>query len=318
MINESKTILIIDDEPIIIEFLQSILEDDYTLRGATNAFEGLALARAEVPDLILLDISMPEVDGYELCATLKKDQLTRSIPIIFITALTSSEHETKGLKAGAVDYIAKPINPDVVKARVGNHMELKKQRDYLESLAMVDSLTGILNRRGFDLHYDREWRRSARSKSALSLIMIDIDDFKLYNDNYGHLAGDDCLKQVAKILKMVPRRGGDVLVRYGGEEFLALLPDTPFASLQFMAERFRAAVEEAQIPHCGSSVSKVVTVSIGAATAIPDHRTYPFALVDKADQLLYRSKTEGRNRVFAEELTETHDTSLDGEKEPVR
>jgi len=318
MINESKTILIIDDEPIIIEFLQSILEDDYTLCGATNAFEGLALARAEVPDLILLDISMPEVDGYELCATLKKDQLTRSIPIIFITALTSSEYETKGLKAGAVDYIAKPINPDVVKARVGNHMELKKQRDYLESLAMVDSLTGILNRRGFDLHYDREWRRSARSKAALSLVMIDIDDFKQYNDNYGHLAGDDCLKLVARTLKKVPRRGGDVLVRYGGEEFLAVLPDTPFESLRFMAERFRAAVEEAQIPHCGSRVSKVVTVSVGAATVIPNPRTYPFVLVDKADQMLYRSKTEGRNRVFAEEMTECPDTSLEGEKEPAR
>ena len=317
MNRQESRLLIIDDEPIIIEFLRSVLEDAYTLLTATNAFDGLAIARAEVPDLILLDIAMPGVDGYELCGTLKKDSLTRAIPIIFITALTSGDHETKGLKAGAVDYIAKPINPDVVKARVGNHMELKKQRDYLESLALVDSLTGILNRRGFDLHYDREWRRSARSKSPLSLIMIDIDDFKLYNDHYGHLAGDDCLKNVARILKEVPRRGGDLLVRYGGEEFVALLPDTPFESLRFMAEKFRSAVEEVQIPHCGSSVAKVVTISVGAATAIPEPRTFPFTLVDKADQLLYRCKTEGRNRVFAEEMTECPDMCHDGEKKSV-
>ncbi len=300
MVEKRGSILLIDDEPVIIDFLRAILEEDYSLTYATNPFDGLALARANQPDLILLDIAMPEADGYHLCRTLKSDILTQSIPIIFITALTSTDDETRGLEAGAVDYIAKPINASVVKARVGNHMELKRQRDFLETLASVDALTGIPNRRGFDDYLDREWRRAARIQTPLSLLMIDIDYFKAYNDHHGHLAGDDCLKAVADHLKSVPRRGGDLVARYGGEEFMAVLPDTPFESLRFMAEKFRATIDAARIPHTASPVSDIVTVSIGAVTVVPDHRCSPTMLIEKADRMLYRAKYQGRNRVVAE------------------
>lgn len=301
--DEKGTILLIDDEPVIIDFLRAILEADYTLFYATDPFDGLALARAKQPDLILLDITMPGADGYHLCHTLKSDLLTQSIPIIFITALTSPDDETRGLEVGAVDYISKPINASVVKARVGNHMELKKQRDFLETLASIDALTGVPNRRGFDDYLEREWRRAARTQTPLSLIMIDIDYFKSYNDNHGHLAGDDCLKAIAKHLKNVPRRGGDIVARFGGEEFMAVLPDTPFESLQFMAEKFRSSVEAATIPHASSPVSEVVTVSVGAVTVVPVHQCSPLVLIEKADQMLYQAKCQGRNSVVAEVLS---------------
>jgi diguanylate cyclase (GGDEF)-like protein len=303
MADERGSILLIDDEPVIIDFLRAILEADYALFYATDPFDGLALARAKQPDLILLDIAMPEADGYHLCRTLKSDLLTQAIPIIFITALTSPDDETRGLEAGAVDYIAKPINTSVVKARVGNHMELKKQRDFLETLASVDALTGIPNRRGFDDYLDREWRRAARTGTPLSLLMIDIDYFKSYNDEQGHLAGDDCLKAVAQQLKNVPHRGGDLVARFGGEEFRAVLSDTPFESLRFMAEKFRSSVEAAKIPHASSPVSEVVTVSVGAATVVPVHQCSPLVLIEKADRMLYRAKCQGRNRVVAEVLS---------------
>ncbi len=303
MDKKQGNILLIDDEPVIIDFLRAILEADYSLHYATNPFDGLALARANQPDLILLDIAMPEADGYHLCRTLKSDILTQSIPIIFITALTSPDDETRGLEAGAVDYIAKPINASVVRARVGNHMELKRQRDFLQTLASVDALTGIPNRRGFDDYLHREWRRAARLQTPLSLLMIDIDSFKAYNDNHGHLAGDDCLKAVAEHLKNVPRRGGDLVARFGGEEFMAVLPDTPFESLRFMAEKFRTTIEAAKIPHTASAVSDVVTVSIGAVSVVPDQRWSSSMLIEKADRMLYRAKYQGRNRVVAEALS---------------
>ena len=177
MTNQSETILIIDDDPTISEMLEAILEDDYDLFLANSAMDGLTIARTEVPDLILLDISMPDLDGYEVCRLLKADVLTGYIPIIFITAKTSAEDETRGLEAGAVDYITKPINPSIVRARIRNHMELKKQRDFLKKLSFTDVLTNLPNRRWFDKWLDREWRRCWRAEKPLSLIMIDIDYF---------------------------------------------------------------------------------------------------------------------------------------------
>ncbi len=292
-------ILVIDDEPVICDMLQVILEEDFSILCAYNVIDGLSLARAEQPDLILLDISMPEVDGYEICRILKADAETKGIPIIFITSKTSAQDETKGLEAGSVDYIAKPINPSIVKARVGIHMELKKQRDYLQELSTLDALTGMPNRRWLNHCLEDELRRSRRTEANLSVCLIDIDCFKAYNDNYGHVEGDDCLRAVAENLQHVPCRGGDLVARYGGEEFVAILPNTPFESLLFMAEKFRLTIEQAAIPHIYSSVADIVTVSVGATTVTPDIQLTTNGLLQKADRLLYKAKNDGRNRVCA-------------------
>ncbi len=298
MFDTMGSILIIDDESVITDLLKEILEEDYTVESTTSSVDGLARVRAKLPDVILLDINMPEINGYELCRLLKSDSETRNIPIIFITALSTPENETLGLETGAADYIVKPINPSIVMARVKNQMEVKKQRDYLEQLSSIDSMTGVYNRRYFDECLDREWRRCQRSQSALSLVLMDIDYFKAYNDRYGHVAGDDCLKVVAGKLQQVPQRGGDVLARFGGEEFVAILPDTPYEFVQFMAEKFRRAVEEAAIAHVSSKVSDVVTVCVGGATVKPDNKFSPLELLQLADKMLYKAKSEGRNRTY--------------------
>ena len=294
--NQTGKILIIDDEAVIRNMLKAILEDNYSILCADNSFEGLNIAREESPDLILLDINMPVFDGYELCRLLKDDPDTKQIPIIFLTALTTPEDETRGLEAGAADYISKPINPNIVCARVKNQVEVKLQRDYLEKLSTIDPLTGVANRRCFDDTLKREWRRCQRDKKPLSLLAIDIDCFKLYNDHFGHLIGDKCLIQVANLLDNALNRGGDLFARIGGEEFIALLPDTPLESLGIVAERLRSAIEDAEIPHKSSSVAKVVTISVGGATMIPDKELEPVDLYAQADKRLYAAKQKGRNQ----------------------
>ncbi len=299
-----ETILIIDDDETISEILEAILEDDYDLSLADSAMKGLALARSEAPDLILLDIAMPDLDGYEVCRLLKSDVLTNYIPIIFITAKSSAEDETRGLEAGAVDYITKPINPSIVKARVRNHMELKKQRDFLKKLSFTDVLTNLPNRRWFDMWLDREWRRCWRTEKPLSLIMVDIDYFVSYNEEYGDLAGDECIRGVAEHLSQVPRRGGDLLGRFSGQKFAVILPDTPWESLDMLCEKFREVVEQAGIIHDHSTVSNVVTVSVGASAFVPHKDLEPSMLLNKADQMLTMAKKEGHNRVCIDKPNE--------------
>ena len=289
-------ILVIDDEEVIRNMLVAILDPHYEICSADNSFEGLRIAKEEPPDLILLDVNMPIFDGQELCQILKAEPETRDIPIIFITARSSAEDETKGLESGAADYIVKPINPSIVLARVKNQIEVKLQRDYLEKLTTTDPLTGVANRRCFDQMLAKEWRRCQRDKKPLSLLTIDIDCFKLYNDHYGHIEGDECLILVARLLENVLHRGGDLFARIGGEEFIALLPDTPFESLGLMAEKFRLAIEAVALPHEKSFVEKFVTISIGGASIVPDSRTKPSELYCLADKQLYEAKEKGRNQ----------------------
>ena len=301
-LRERGTILIVDDERVVFETLELFLEDKHDLLYADNGSSGLVTARTERVDLILLDIGMPDINGYELCGMLKGDPETEDIPVIFLTAFSSSNDEAMGLEAGAVDYIAKPINPAIVRARVQTQMALKLQRDYLEVLVRQDALTSLINRRGLDELLSREWRRAARERKPLSLVMMDVDSFKLYNDNYGHMAGDQCLQQVAKCLGTVLHRGGDYLIRYGGEEFAALLSDTPFEFIELMAERLRAAVEAMQIPHATSLAKNVVTISVGAASVVPLHSDSPSTLLVEADRMLYGAKRAGRNTVRVADL----------------
>jgi diguanylate cyclase (GGDEF)-like protein len=293
---ERSRVLIVDDIPDNIKSLNAILEDDYSISFATYWKKALEIARRTLPDLILLDILMPDMDGYEICQRLKSDPATRDIPVIFITALVGEAEEERGLAAGAADYITKPFHPAIVRLRVQNHLMLKLQRDRLAALTMTDGLTGIANRRRVDLHLDAEWRRCARTHSPLSAIMVDVDRFKAFNDRYGHAAGDDCLKKVAQTLEAVPNRPGDLVARFGGEEFICLLPGTDAEGARVIAERFCAAVHELAIPHADASADGRVTISAGVGTVEPTRDGTPEFLFKLVDDRLYEAKSAGRNR----------------------
>lgn len=290
-------ILMVDDAPTNIQMLHETLKDDYRLFFATNGRDALRLAKESPPDLIILDIIMPEMDGYEVCRLLKADSRLHDIPIIFITSMQQQEDEVVGLELGAVDYIMKPFNPAIVRLRVRNQIALKRQRDQLARLSNLDGLTGIPNRRALDATLEREWRRCHRSNKPLSLIMADIDHFKSYNDTYGHLQGDDCLKLVGTTLQQTLVRPGDLLARYGGEEFIALLPETDATGAALVAHKMMQAIRALDLPHTGSTTSDQVTISIGVATTLPERITSSAVLLEAADTALYLAKQGGRNQV---------------------
>jgi diguanylate cyclase (GGDEF)-like protein len=297
MNNPRPRILAIDDTPTNLLTLGAVLGDEFALQIATSGAAGLALAGQSSPDLILLDVMMPDMNGFETCRRLKADPLTRDIPVIFITALNSPEDETFGLEAGAVDFISKPLNSAVVRARVRTHITLKRQADLLRSMSFVDGLTGVANRRQFDEALQREWRACLRTGTTLALAMIDIDHFKQFNDTYGHPAGDACLRAIAGILDGEMNRSHDLIARYGGEEFVCLLPDINLTAAQIKAEQLRQAVQSLNIPHKASSTAPVVTISVGLAFFIPTEKLTPEQLVAAADVQLYTAKHTGRNRV---------------------
>lgn len=291
-------ILIVDDLPDNLRVLSKMMVDDgHRISAATSGAQALRLAETIMPDLILLDVMMPELDGYQTCAALKTNPLLKPIPVIFITALTSVEDETRGLATGAVDYIVKPFNEAIVKQRVRTHLELKHQRDLLERLAQVDGLTGIPNRRALDQRLEQEWRRAARAGARLGLAMIDIDHFKQFNDAHGHLQGDDCLRRVAGVLDETLKRAGDFVARYGGEEFVCLASVETADRLEQIAEQLRMAVEALRIPHDVFPSFPWVTISIGAVLCEPAPQAAASALLEQADVQLYLAKGAGRNRV---------------------
>ena len=292
------SVLIVDDVPANIKMLREVLKDDYDIRFAMSGKAALDLLKtSDLPDLILLDIMMPEMDGYDACQQLKADPATQSIPVIFITSRDDEADEVKGFDMGAVDYITKPFSIPVVRARVQTHVELKRQREILENLSSVDGLTGISNRRQFDEFMDRHWRIAMRIGEQVSLIMIDIDYFKPYNDTYGHLEGDECLKQVAMVLTRCVTRSTDLVARFGGEEFACVMPFTDLEGALAVAEAMRLSVEELNIPHEKSPIAGRITASLGVAAMVPIANTGPDPLIQKADRALYAAKAEGRNRV---------------------
>ena len=290
-------ILIIDDIPANIKSLNGILAEDYEISFATDWKTGLEIAERTNPDLILLDIMMPEMDGFEICRRLKAGSATRAIPVIFITALDGEADEEKGLAIGAADYITKPFHPAIVLLRVRNHIMFKLQRDRLETLTLTDGLTEIANRRFFDQHLEQEWQRCLRANDPLSAIMMDIDHFKAFNDNYGHAAGDDCLRSVALALAEVPSRPGDVVARIGGEEFACLLSGTDAEGAVVVARQLCAAVSRLAIPHAHSDVTDCVTISAGIGCVKPTSDDTPVSLIKRADEMLYEAKEAGRNRI---------------------
>jgi diguanylate cyclase (GGDEF)-like protein len=291
------TILIVDDEPLNIELLGQTLSDSAEIIFATAGKEALRIASDQRPDLILLDVLLPDMDGYEVCRRLKADEKTKSIPIIFVTAMDQEADEARGLEAGAIDYITKPFRPPIVRARVSNHLELKLYRDMLETLSAIDGLTGIANRRRFDETLDREWRRAQRLCAPISLVMLDIDHFKEFNDNYGHVAGDDCLRRLAVAFAESMRRPADLVARFGGEEFACILPDTAAEGATWLAASLRERVDKMAIPHAFSAAADHVTISVGAATMFPAPDQESEELVLFADRALYTAKADGRNRM---------------------
>jgi diguanylate cyclase (GGDEF)-like protein len=296
-------LLVVDDQPINIQVMYRCFAGDYQVFMATSGEQALNICKSNPPDLILLDVVMPGLDGFEVCKQLKADASTWHIPVIFVTAHTDPTQETHGLNLGAVDFIAKPINPDVVRARVKTHLTLKFQSDLLRKLVFLDGLTGVFNRRYFDQQISTEWARAARNNKPLSLILLDVDFFKLYNDRYGHQAGDDALRLVAHTLKSSLRRPADLVARYGGEEFACVLPETSHEDAQVIAEELERQIRTLGIPHQSSTVDTVITISVGLATRVGNSDDDVTSLIGLADKLLYQAKHTGRGQVCSGVLT---------------
>ncbi|MGR6034388.1 MAG: diguanylate cyclase [Candidatus Nitrosoglobus sp.] len=320
-------ILVVDDDEDLSRLLALRLQaaggyEVCLAHSAQAAFEGLAMQSTEASksiDLILMDVGLPDIDGIEVCRRLKSHPIGQDIPVIIVTGRNGHENLQAAFDAGAVDYVTKPFDSASLIARVRSALRLKqeidtrKQRErellalahqleianeQLRQLSTLDELTGIANRRQFEVEVQLEFQRAMRGKTSLSLIMIDIDNFKAYNDIYGHQAGDDCLRQVAAALNSKLKRLNDLVARYGGEEFVVILPETSSKGARYVAESLRQAVEFLKIPHHRNLHGDLmVTISLGVSTLIPQYGDDPTKLITAADQALYRSKHTGRNRV---------------------
>ncbi|MBP2630158.1 MAG: diguanylate cyclase response regulator [Firmicutes bacterium] len=294
---EKQVVLIVDDIYFNAKFIEDILKDDYLVVIVTSGKKCLEYIKYKKVDIILLDVVMPEMDGYEVCRRLKADPVTKKIPVVFLSVKGEIEDETKGLELGAIDYIIKPASTSIIKARIKNHLELKKYNDFLEKLSFIDELTGLFNRRYLDKVLKKEWRYALRTGEILSMLLIDIDFFKGYNDCYGHLEGDKCLEKVATVLKNSVLRSRDVVTRYGGEEFIIILPATPQAGAIKVAKRLQEQLALLKVEHQGSEVSDYVTLSIGTASVDSRDFINEKGIIEMADFALYQAKKQGRNRI---------------------
>ena len=260
-------LLLVDDQRINIMVLYELFREECEVFMATDGEQALQLSRTVLPDLILLDVHMEGLDGHQVCHLLKENPETSEIPIIFVTAQGAVEDEVRGFELGAVDFIVKPINPVIVKARVNTHLTLKRQSDTLRSVALLDGLTGVANRRMFDERLERDWRQCLREQALLSIIMIVIN------------------------------RPYDLLARYGGEEFVCVLPNTPLEGAVQIAERMRVSIEALGMEHLDSQAGQTVTISLGVAAMVPTNDAEPQTLIAEADDQLYQAKQAGRARV---------------------
>lgn len=331
---DKEDILVIDDKPENLRLLSIMLDrQGYEVRKAINGKLGLRAAQTISPDIILLDINMPEMDGYQVCQALKADPNTCKIPVIFISALDEVLDKVKAFKIGGNDYITKPFQIEEVSARIENQlsirrlqMQLEQQKQELEAkniqlqkqiryrsiaedkmlvlnqklqvLANIDSLTQIPNRHRFKEFFQREWQRMNQQKSPLAVILCDIDYFKKYNDSFGHQAGDNCLQKVARAISDAVQNPSDLVARYGGEEFVVILPNTEGYGALKVAEAIRQNVERLQLDHSQSNISKFVTLSLGVAYLVPNQDNSQELLLANADQALYEAKQKGRNQAI--------------------
>ena len=289
-------ILVIDDSAVQAEYLRSILKEEYDVTVCNTAREGLAAAKEGCFGLILLDIVMPDMDGFILLRELKETDLTKHIPVIMLTSLSDVQYEERGLLMGAVDYVAKPFSPVIIRARVNTHIQLYHYQMEFKQQAMVDQLTGVANRRRYEGESLSKWREAIRFGMPLSICMFDIDKFKLYNDTFGHPAGDQVISAVAKTASSYFQRSMDLFARYGGEEFIAVFVGSDGHNAFEFLKTIRQAVEDLHIPHC-SPGGRWVTVSVGGVSLIPKVGDSYDTYLKLADTMLYDAKRLGRNRV---------------------
>ena len=293
---KKPTILVVDDMTTTLLLIHDLLKDTYEVKIAKSGTKALEILESPNDiDLILLDIEMPDINGYDVCKRIKNNETIKNIPIIFITGRTSQEDEEYGLNLGAIDYITKPFNKAIVKLRIKNYLNLKIKNDMLEKLSMYDGLTNIRNRRFFDETFEKTFNEIKRDKKSLAVLMIDIDFFKPYNDNYGHGQGDETLRKVAKALEKTIKRASDFVARYGGEEFVILLKDINKDGVEAVANNLLNAVRELKITHEFSKIENYVTISIGASFYNSNSDVTKLELLLKADETLYNVKNSGRN-----------------------
>lgn len=297
-------ILIIDDSAFAVRVLADILKDTYDVICASNGEEGVRLARECAPSLIMLDIEMPGMDGFEVLKILKDHRETEMIPVVFLTAIVDSEYEERGFLCGAVDYIRKPYNRNVVKVRVQTHVNLAEYRKQIERQLNIDTLTGVYNRRGLEGYKKEAAKAAVREKKTFTYILFDIDYFKRVNDSYGHLQGDHVLKQVASILKECVSVAGGYVARIGGEEFSVAFCGCGKDKIDQMIHHIYEKIREAQIPNEKSETAPYLTISAGGAGKLIDRESDVTEILRLADKMLYRSKENGRNRFTWYEETE--------------
>jgi len=318
--NYSTNILIIDDTKANLISLEAILEgENLNILTASNGNDALKILLKSKIDIVLLDVQMPEMNGFEVAELMRANNKTKDIPIIFITAINKEEEYIfKGYELGAVDYLYKPISNEILKSKVKVFVKLNEQTKIIEEktkaleekiiqlkivekklnhLVRIDKLTGVFNRRAFEEIFELEWARTVRSNGFFSTLMIDIDNFKNFNDTYGHLKGDDCLKDVAKTIEKTLRRITDKVSRLGGEEFIVLLPETDLEGAKLIAEEIRKNIEDLQIPNEEIGTSKFVTISIGISSVLPTRFIEKKEFIDRADKALYIAKKNGKNMI---------------------
>lgn len=315
-------VLLVDDQMMIGEAVRRALANypNIDFHYCTNSSQALEVAVEVKPTVILQDLVMPGIDGLTLVREYRANPVTKDIPIIVLSTTEDPQVKSAAFATGANDYIVKLPDQIELVARIRYHSQAylnQLQRDAayralrdsqrqlmemnfeLQRLTNVDGLTGLSNRRYFDECLDAEWKRSTRGQNSLAVLMIDIDFFKEYNDTYGHLAGDEALQRVAEVLQKSSGRSTDLVARFGGEEFVIMLPITDLAGAQLIAEKARQDVEDMQLPNDASTASKFLTVSIGVSSIIPQRSQAPFVVVDAADTALYEAKKTGKNRVSA-------------------
>ncbi|HEY9380994.1 MAG TPA: diguanylate cyclase [Burkholderiales bacterium] len=304
-------VLVVDDSPSMRAAVSHMLRGmNLQSMEADSGERAIALYMEERPSIVLLDVNMPGIDGYETARRIRAAEPDEWVPIIFLSANESDQDFTKAIESGGDDYLVKPVGRIVLAAKIRALQRLEQMRRKLfelsneltesnrrlEQLSQSDGLTGVANRRYFDSFLQQHVALAARQKTNLSLVLCDVDSFKAYNDHYGHLAGDECLRKVAAILSHCCNRSTDLVARYGGEEFALVLPDTHRTGAAQHVRTIRQALAEAAIEHTHSVVSPFVTVSIGITAFTPGKDVRPEDLIARADEALYRAKETGRNR----------------------
>jgi diguanylate cyclase (GGDEF)-like protein len=300
-------ILLVDDQVVNIKILHQLLQDDYDIYMARDGNQAIEMCKKVKPDLVLLDIEMPMLNGFDVCAHLKNDPDTQEVAIIFVSGHfdEDKDKEVRGFQLGAVDFIHKPINPVITKARIKNQIRLKLNTDLLRTIALIDGLTGVANRRQFEQVLPVSWSQCAREKQPLTVILLDIDFFKHFNDTYGHTEGDVCLRLVAQKIHDTVNRPYDLVARFGGEEFICILPNTDLIGGTYVAQQIVDSIVSLKIPHINSSISAFVTISAGVSSVVPEYDMSSTTLIEEADKQLYIAKDRGRNRVLGSQIQAT-------------